>query len=206
MLFANASRAPPRRSLALRRIATKWPSPSREPTRIERDCQQMVQWARQFIDAGTFAAQSGARDLRRTACGTSSRLSAIISRHPARLPTTRRSGAFCGGFSFFRSISKPGLGLRSPRARTGPFGARAGRSGRAADLWSVLSDEALACDAAGGAVDRPTLVQELEQTHKFRLGQRPDIRPVYARLSASGGRCAGRHSRQIGGARLSRAD
>jgi hypothetical protein len=79
-------------------------------------------------------------------------------------------------------------------------------AGRAADLWSVLLDEGLRCDAAGGAVDRPALVQKLEQTHGFRLGKRPNIRPAYARLSQAADDALADIRDNIGGARLSRAE
>ena len=45
------------------------------------------------------------------------------------------------------------------------------RRGRAADLWSILTDEALSYDAAGGEVDRPALVRNLEQKHGLRFGR-----------------------------------
>jgi hypothetical protein len=79
-------------------------------------------------------------------------------------------------------------------------------AGRAADLWSVLSDEALERDSAGGTVDRTALVQKLEQTHGFRFGRRPDIRPVHARLSQAAGDALADIRDNIGGARLARAE
>ena len=71
----------------------------------------------------------------------------------------------------------------------------------------MLTDEALACDAAGGEIDRPTLVaQTSDKNMDCGLADRPDLRPVHARLSEAADHALADIKDNIGGARLSRAE
>ena len=136
----------------------------------------------------------------------SSMLSGITSRRPALRPTTKRYGASCGGSRFCFSVSnRRDRDYDFPRARTGPRGSRAlDQAHRAADLWSILTDEALAYDAEGGEVDRASLVRDLGQKHGLRFGDRPDLRAAQTRLSEAADDAIADIKDNIGGARLSR--
>jgi len=79
------------------------------------------------------------------------------------------------------------------------------QASRAADLWSILADEALAHDATGGEVSWQSLADTLAQKHGLRFGQRPDLRAEHARLSESAEHALADIRDNIGGARLSRA-
>lgn len=180
---------------------------ARSSTRIERNCQQVLQWARRSPDAATFAAHIARAGF------ASDGMRAFVDAFRHHLASV---GAPSDDQTVWRLLRRflilpfdfeaPGSDF-DHRAREQARAALASEdAGRAADLWSVLSDEALAYDAAGGAVDRPMLIENLTQTHGFRLGRRPDIRPVYARLSEAAGDALADIRDNIGAARLSRAE
>jgi hypothetical protein len=180
---------------------------ARSSTRIERDCQQVLQWARALTDAGTFVAQigragfasNGMREFVETfrhhlAAADAPFDDATVWRLLRRFLILPFDFEAPGSDYDYRAREQARLTLAPEDA------------GRAGDLWSVLSDEALACDAAGGALDRNVLVQKLMQTYGFRLGRRPDLRPVYARLAQAAEDALADIRDSIRGARLSRAE
>ena len=180
---------------------------ARSSTRIERDCQQVLQWARQFTDAGTFAAHIGRAGF------ASNGMRDFVEAFRHHLAA---SGAPSDDETVWRLLRRflilpfdfeaPGSDYDHRAREQARLALAPEDAGRAPDLWSVLSDEALACDASGGAVDRSALVQKLKQTHGFRLGQRLDLRPVYARLSQAADDALADIRGSIGSARLSRSE
>lgn len=180
---------------------------ARTSTRIERDCQQVLQWARQLTDAASFAAHMERRGF------ASDGMRAFVDAFRRHLAN---AGAPTDDETVWRLLRRFKIlvfDFESPgsdydhRAREQGRGCLAlDQAGRSADLWSVLMDAALKCDAAGGEMDRAALVRELEQTHGFRFGDRPDLRDVHARLSEASDDALADIKDDVSGARLSRTD
>ena len=180
---------------------------ARTSTRIERDCQQVLQWARHLTDSRSFAAHmlragfasDGMRDFMDA---VRHHLTAVDA--PADDETV---------WHLLRRFQILVFDFESPgsdydhRAREWARAVLApDQASRAADLWSILADEALAHDATGGELDRPTLIRNLEQKHGLRFEDRPDLRAVHARLSEATDHALADIKDSIGGARLSRAE
>jgi hypothetical protein len=180
---------------------------ARTSTRIERDCQQVLQWARQLGGGETFAAH-----IQRPGFASNG-MREFVEAFRHHLAT---AGAPNDDETVWRLLRRLQILVFDFEAPGSDYDHRArGRSRavlapdqahRAADLWSILTDEALACDAAGGEVNRPALIRNLEQKHGLRFGQRPDLRAVHARLSEAADHALADIRDNIGGARLSRAE
>ena len=180
---------------------------ARSSTRIERDCQQVLQWARELTDAGTFAAQIGRAGF------ASDGMRDFVEAFRHHLAADNAPSDDATVWRLLRrflilpfDFEAPGSDYDHRARERARLTLATEDAGRAADLWSVLSDEALVCDASGGAVDRPALVQKLTQTHGFRLGQRPDLRQFHARLAQAVEDALADIRGSIGSARLSRSE
>lgn len=143
---------------------------ARSSTRIERDCQQVLQWARELPDAETFAAQIGRAGF------ASNGMREFVETFRHHLAAANAPSDDVTVWRLLRRFLILPFDFEAPGSNYDHRAREQARltlapedAGRAADLWSVLSDEALACDVAGGAVDRPALVQKLTQTYGFRL-------------------------------------
>jgi hypothetical protein len=180
---------------------------ARSSTRIERDCQQVLQWARELTDAGTFAAQIGRAGF------ASDGMRDFVEAFRHHLAADNAPSDDATVWRLLRRFLILPFDFEAPGSEYDHRARERARltlapedASRAADLWSVLSDEALVCDASGGAVDRPALVQKLTQTHGFRLGQRPDLRQFHARLAQAAEDVLADVRGSIGSARLSRSE
>jgi hypothetical protein len=180
---------------------------ARTSTRIERDCQQVLQWARQLTSGGSFAAHMQRRGF------ASNGMRAFVDAFRQHLVN---AGAPTDDETVWRFLQRfqvlvfdfegPGSDY-DHRARERARSVLApDQAARAANLWSILTDYALACDAAGGEVDRPALIRNLEQEHGFRFADRSDLRVVHARLSEAADHALADIKDNIGGAQLSRAE
>jgi hypothetical protein len=155
---------------------------ARTSTRIERDCQQVLQWARQLIGGESFAAHMQRPGF------ASDGMRAFVDAFQHHLAN---AGVRTDDETVWRLLQRFQLlvfDFEAPGSDDDHRGREQGRgmlaleqASRATDLWPILADEALACDAAGGEVDRPTLIRNLEQTHGFRFGDRPDLRAIHRR-------------------------
>jgi hypothetical protein len=180
---------------------------ARTSTRIERDCQQVLEWARQLASAPSFAAH-----IQRAGFATNGMRAFVeaFRHHLAAATAPTDDEAVWRLLRQFKILvfdfEAPGSDYDYRAREQGRAILVQDHAGRAGDLWSVLADHALACDVAGGEVDRPTLVRKLEQVHGFRFGNRLDLRPVHARLADAAGHALADIKDNIGGARLSRAE
>ncbi len=180
---------------------------ARTSTPIERVCQQVLQWARQLATAASFAA-----NIQRPGFATNG-MRAFVEAFRHHLAV---AGAPTDDETVWRLLRRFQILAFDFEAPGSDYDHRARERGRAvlapdnahraADLWSVLTDEALACDAAGGEIERPMLVRSLEQTHRFQFADRSDLRPVHARLTEAADHALTDIRDNIGGARLSRAE
>ena len=179
---------------------------ARSSTRIERDCQQVLQWARQFIDAGTFAAHieragfasNGMRDF-----------VGAFGHHLAAADAPSDDETV---WRLLRRFQILPFDFESPgsdydhRAREQARSVLARKKlGRAADLWSVLSDEAWR--ATPQAAKWTGLARSRTRANpQVSAGRRPDLRPAHARLSEASDDALADIKDDIGGARLSRGN
>ena len=180
---------------------------NRPSTRVARDCQQALQWARQLASAESFAAHIQRKGF------ASNGMREFVGAFRHHLAA---AGAPADDETVWRLLRRfqilvfdfetPGSDYDHRAQERGRAVLAPDHASRAADLWSVLAGEALACDAAGGEIDRPTLVRNLEQTHGFSFADRPDLRPVHARLTEAADHALADIRDNIGGARLSRAE
>lgn len=180
---------------------------ARTSTRIERDCQQVLQWARQLGDGESFAAHVqragfASNGMRGFVDAFRNHLAAIGA--PADDETVWRLLRRFQILVF--DFEAPGSDYDQRARERGRTVLAPDQAGRAADLWSILTDEALSCDAAGGEIYRPALVRDLEQRHGLRSTDRPDLRAVNARLREAADHALADIKDNIGGARLSRAE
>jgi hypothetical protein len=179
---------------------------ARTSTRIERDCQQVLQWARQLESGESFAAHM--------------QLSGFASNGMREFVDAFRhhlaaAGAPSDDETVWRLLRRfqilvfdfeaPGSDYDHRARERGRAVLAPDQANRAADLWSILTDEALAHDATGGEVNWQSLADTLAQKHGLRFGARPDLRAVHARLSESAEHALADIRDNIGGARLSRA-
>lgn len=180
---------------------------ARTSTRIERDCQQVLQWARQLTCSESFArhmalagfASNGMRD--------------FVAAFRHHLMAAGAPGDDETVWRLLRRFKILAFDFEAPGSEYDHCAREQARTvlapdqaGRAADLWSVLTDEALAYDATGGAIDRPTLIRNLGEKHGLRFGDRADLRPVHRRLAEAADHALADINDNIGGARLSRAE
>lgn len=180
---------------------------ARTSTRIERDCQQVLQWARHLQSGETFArhmalegfASNGMRDFVAAFCQHLTTVGA-----PTDDETVWRLLRRFNILPF--DFEAPGSDYDHRACEQARILLAADQAGRAADLWSVLTDKALAYDATGGEIDRPALVRTLNEKHGLRFGDRPDLRPVHRRLAEAADDALADIKDNIGGARLSRAE
>lgn len=180
---------------------------ARTSTRIERHCQEVLHWARQLTSSAAFAtnmlrqgfSSKGMRDFvdafrhHLTAAGAPTdddTVWRLLRRFQILVFDFESTGSDYDHRSRERS-----LGVLAPD-----------QTERAADLWSVLITESLTRDAAGGDVDRRSLVGVLSETHGFRISDRPDLRAAHSRLTESANNALADIKDHIGGARLSRTD
>jgi hypothetical protein len=178
---------------------------ARTSTRIERHCQEVLHWARQLTTAASFAAHMQLQGFSSAGMRTF-----LVS---FRQLVTQAGGnadeetvwTLLRHFQIlvfdFESVGSDYDHRARERARTvlAPD-----QADRAADLWSVLADVALARAAAGGDLDHSTLARELGQIHGFRVGQSPDLRVALVRLAESSCDALADIKDSIGGVRLSR--
>jgi hypothetical protein len=179
---------------------------ARTSTRIERDCQQVLQWARQLESGKSFAAHM------QLAGFASNGMREFVEALRHHLVT---AGAPSDDETVWRLLRRfqilvfdfeaPGSDYEYRARERGRAVLASDQENRAADLWAILTDEALACDAAGGEVSRTSLANTLAQKHGLRFGERPDLRAVHARLSESAEDTLADIKDNVGGARLSRA-
>ena len=180
---------------------------ARTSARIERHCQEVLHWARQLTSSASFAAHmelegfssQGMRDFvgafrhHLAAAGAPVDDEAVWS-------LLRRFQILV--FDFETIGSDYDLRARErARAILAPD-----QTGRAADLWSVLGEEAMTRASAGGDVDRPTLVSDLTAKRGFRFGDRPDLRAVHERLTEAASHALADIKDHIGGAKLARTE
>jgi hypothetical protein len=180
---------------------------ARTSTRIERDCQQVLQWARQLGDGGSFAAHM------QRAGFASNGMRGFVDAFRHHLAA---AGAPTDDETVWRLLRRfqilvfdfeaPGSDYDHRARERGRAVLALDQASRAADLWSILTDEALSAAAAGGEVHRPALVRDLEQRHGLRFTDRPDLRAVHARLREAADHALADVKDNIGGARLSRAE
>ena len=180
---------------------------ARTSTRIERDCQQVLQWARRLSDGASFAAHI------QKAGFASNGMREFVDAFRHHLAAT---GAPTDDDTVWRLLRRfqilvfdfeaPGSDYDHRARERGRTVLAPDQTSRAADLWSILTDEALSYDAVGGEVDRPALIRDLAQKHGLRFGDRPDLRLVHARLSEAADHAIADIKDSIGGARLSRAE
>jgi hypothetical protein len=180
---------------------------ARTSTRIERDCQQVLEWARQLTDAGSFAAHMQRRGF------ASNGMRAFVEAFRHHLANVEAPTDNETVWHLLRRFKILVFDFESPGS---DYDHRAREQGRAllalkqvalaADLWSALADAALACDAAGGGMDRPELIRILQETHGFSFGDRPDLREVHARLSEASADALADIKDDVSGARLSRVE
>jgi hypothetical protein len=180
---------------------------ARSSTRIEREYQQVLHWARQLRDGASFAKQIGRRGF------SSEGMRAFVDVFRYHLTT---AGAPSDDDTLWQLLKRfqilvfdfeaPGSGYEH-FARERARGILAGdQAARSPDLWSVLQAKALECDAVGGSTDRLALVRDLEQTHGFCFSDCPDLRMTKARLAENTQHALADIKDHIGGARLSRAE
>jgi hypothetical protein len=155
---------------------------ARTSTRIERDCQQVLQWARQLESGGSFAAHM---ELPGFASNGMREFVEAFRHHLAAAGAPPDDETVWGLLRRFQILvfdfEAPGSDYDHRARERGRAVLAPEQAGRAADLWSILTDEALACDATGGEVNRQSLADTLAQQHGLRFGQRADLRAVHAR-------------------------
>ena len=167
----------------------------------------MLQWARQLADAASFAAHIQRRGF------ASDGMRALLDAFRHHLAN---AGAPTDDETIWRLLRRLKILRFESNHRDWDYDFRAREQGRAllaldqahraVDLWAVLTDAALACDAAGGEMDRPSLVRDLEQIHGLRLGDRPDLRAAHARLSEASDDALADIKDDLSGGRLSRGE
>jgi hypothetical protein len=179
---------------------------ARTSMRIERDCQQVLQWARQLESGGSFAAHM---QLPGFASNGMREFVEAFRHHLAAADAPSDDETVWRLLRRFQILvfdfEAPGSDYDYRARERGRAILAPDQASRAADLWSILTDEALAHDAAGGEVNRPSLADTLAQKHGLHFGRRPDLRVVHARLSESAEHALADIRDNIGGARLSRA-
>jgi len=180
---------------------------ARTSTRIERACQEVLHWARQVPDGGTFAAHIArpkfASDGMRSFVDVF-RANLALAGAPTDDETVwqllRRFQILVFDFESVGSDYEH-------RARERARGVLAAdQSDRATDLWSVLIDHVGACARAAGAKERPEIITVLGQQHGYRFAERPDVRPVYDRLAEAADRALDEINDMVGGVRLARKE
>ena len=180
---------------------------ARTSTRIERHCQEVLHWARQLTGSASFAAHmqregfssQGMRDF-----VDAFRHHLAAAGAPVDDETVwsllRRFQILV--FDFETIGSDYDLRARErTRAILAPD-----QTDRAADLWSILDEEAMTRASAGGDVDRPTLLSDLAEKHGFRFGDRADLRTVHRRLTEAASHALADIGDNIGGAKLARTE
>jgi hypothetical protein len=180
---------------------------ARTSTRIERHCQQVLEWARRLDDAGSFAAH-----IQRIGFATNEmrEFVAVFRHHLIEL------GAPSDDETIWRLLRRFKILVFDFEAPGSDYDHRArercravlapDQAAQAASLWSALTDEALSYDAVGGAVGRPALAGLLGEKYGLRFGDRPDLKPVHTRLSEAAEQALADIKDSVGGARLSRAE
>jgi hypothetical protein len=180
---------------------------ARTSTRIERDCQQVLQWARRLSDGASFAAH-----MQRAGFASNGMREFVdaFRHHLAGI------GASTDDETVWRLMRRFQILVFDFEAPGSDYDHRAreraqtilaqDQTSRAADLWSILTDEALLYDAVGGEVDYPALSRDLEQKHGLRFSDRPDLHLVHTRLSDAADDALADIKDSIGGARLSRSE
>lgn len=180
---------------------------ARTSTRIERECQQVLQWARRLGNGASFAAHMQRPGF------ASNGMREFVDAFRHRLAAT---GAPTDDETVWRLLRRFQILVFDFEAPGSDYDHRARERGRtvlsldqtdrAADLWSILTDEALSYDAVGGEVDRATLVRDIKQKHGLRFVDKPELRLVRARLSEAANHALADIKDSIAGARLSRAE
>lgn len=145
-------------------------------TKIERDHQEVLNWARQHESGAAFCApfqwpgfaSKGKRDFLDAV-----RAQLIAAGAPADDETVWR---------LLRRFKILVFDFEAPGSAFDHFARERARlllipaqADRAQSLWSVLIDEALARDAAGGEVERAALLTKLTSDHGFKFEARPDL-------------------------------
>jgi hypothetical protein len=133
---------------------------ARTSTRIERECQQVLQWARRLSDGASFAAHM------QRAGFASNGMREFVDAFRHHLTATDAPTDDETVWRLLRRLQILVFDFEAPgsdydhRARERSRTVLApDQTSRAADLWSILTDEALSYDAVGGEVDQATRVQ-----------------------------------------------
>jgi hypothetical protein len=180
---------------------------ARTSTRIERDCQQVLHWARQLTDGVSFAAhiqQEGFASAGMRSFVAAFRQHLLAASAPTDDETVWRLLRRFQILPFdFESIGSDYDHRARERARMVLTAEQAERAG---SLWAVLAEEALTRDAAGGEIDRADLTRLLAEKYGFRFGALVDLRTAHKRLKEMTGDTLADIRDQIGDVRLSRAE
>jgi hypothetical protein len=180
---------------------------ARTSTRIERDYQQVLDWARRVGDGATFGehirragfASTGMRDF-----ADAFRFHLEGAGAPTDDETVwqllRRFQILVFDFE------APGSDWQHRAHERARVVLSPEQASAAQNLWAVLCQIALEYDAAGGSLDRDALIRQLAEKHGFAFAQRSDLRQTFKRLSESTRDALASVSDQIGGVSLSRSN
>ena len=180
---------------------------ARTSTRIERECQQALQWARRLSNGASFAAH-----MQRPGFASNGMREFVdaFRHHLAATGAATDDETVWGLLRRFQILvfdfEAPGSDYDHRARERGRTVLAIDQTSRSADLWSILTDEALSYDAVGGEADRATLVRDLGQKHGLRFVDKPELCLVHARLSEAADNAIADIRDSIGGARLSRAE
>jgi hypothetical protein len=180
---------------------------ARTSTRIERDCQQVLQWARRLGDGATFAAH-----MQRAGFASNGMREFVdtFRYHLGKLGAPTDDETVCRLLRRFKILvfdfEAPGSDYDFRARERSRTVLPSDQAGRAADLWSILTEKALSYDAVGGETGRTDLIRDLGHEHGLRFGDRPDLKQVHAWLSEAADHALADIKDSIGSARLSRAD
>lgn len=178
---------------------------ARTSTRIEQHCQTVLHWARELTSGASFAAhiaRSGfasapMRDFVRTFRDLLSAAGAPVD-DELTWSLLRRLQILIFDFE------SPGSDYEHRARELAASALAPDHRARAADFWRVLTDEALARDAAGGEADRADLIEVLSREHGFGFVDRSDLRLPILRLNEAAADALAGIREHVAGVRLSR--
>lgn len=177
-------------------------------TRIEREYQEILHWARQLQNAEVFFTH-----VNRVGFGSES------GRKFVEVVRTNlsKAGLPDDDVTVWRLLSRfqilvfdftaPGS-IYEHRARERALSLLSPHEAhRAGDLWSILIDIASHCaTAAGDRLDRPTLVRELNERHGLLVGPTQTVKSLYEKLTEDAKLTLAGIDDTVGGQRLSRSE
>lgn len=177
-------------------------------TRIEREYQELLHWARQLrsaeiffshVNRAGFGSEGGRKFI--DVVRTNLRLASLPDDDETvwRLLSRFQILVFdftAPGSCYEHRARERALSLLSPH-----------EAHRAGDLWSVLIDIASnSATAAGDRLDRPTLVRELNERHGLLVGPKQSVRSLFEKLEEDAGLTLAGIDDTVGGQRLSRSE